>query len=134
MQCGCLDGKVRFVSLYYVLLLLIIIIFLAGGGALDALRVRATPAGHDCVRRCCRALLVASACVAASRALLLPAILCPLARPAGVLRSTLQGHRGMVMAVRWNRKGDLLLSGAARTPASAPCLPGRRLPPFPLPV
>lgn len=30
----------------------------------------------------------------------------------GVLRSTLQGHRGMIMAVRWNRKGDLLLSGS----------------------
>ncbi|PSC75373.1 F-box-like WD repeat-containing TBL1X [Micractinium conductrix] len=30
----------------------------------------------------------------------------------GVLRSTLQGHRGMIMAVRWNKKGDLLLSGA----------------------
>jgi hypothetical protein len=32
---------------------------------------------------------------------------------AGLLKSTLQGHRGMIMAVRWNKKGDLLLSGAA---------------------
>lgn len=30
----------------------------------------------------------------------------------GLLKSTLQGHRGMVMAVRWNKKGDLLLSGS----------------------
>jgi hypothetical protein len=34
------------------------------------------------------------------------------------LKSTLQGHRGMVMAVRWNKKGDLLLSGAAAAAAN----------------
>lgn len=29
-----------------------------------------------------------------------------------MLRSLLAGHRGMAMAVRWNKRGDLLLSGA----------------------
>jgi WD40 repeat protein len=37
--------------------------------------------------------------------------LCLLLPSPGLLKSTLQGHRGMVMAVRWNKKGDLLLSG-----------------------
>ena len=72
---------------------------------------------HDCVPAAlpgCRDAAVRwAACLCLHRLpCCLTLCLLPLPCCAGVLRSLLAGHRGMVMAVRWNKRGDLLLSGA----------------------
>lgn len=97
MQCGCSAEKVR-----------------CGGVRALLLFV---PAAHECC--CCDFACPCKQWHTAPRTYPAPSRHARPSHPglpchAGVLRSLLSGHRGMVMAVRWNKRGDLLLSGAQR--------------------
>lgn len=127
MQCGCLGGRVSAEG--GVVVVVRVGVGWAGGGLHSWQGGDASAGRFPAASAHSWTLAAGSACSAGRPAAQLRRRARPTGLPAGVLRSTLQGHRGMIMAVRWNRKGDLLLSGAAASHASLPSLVAFSLPP-----